>query len=160
MTASHEAGGSVHPSVGEQVVAALALGQVPRHTEIVPLRLGMLRSDLSDHSIVHTLGHVDGSGRVSARSMLALLGWGAGEPMSISSCREMIVLRRRSSGTDRVRSSRFVSIPAAARAATGIKVGETVLITAVLDYDMLVVHSQASVNSMVLSRIRGLKATS
>ncbi|MEV7038398.1 hypothetical protein [Amycolatopsis sp. NPDC051061] len=141
-------------ALGEQIVAALEFGPAQRTQEIEPLCLGSLWTETVDCSVSHILGRLDRSGRVSARSLLALMGWRTGEVLTVRSSRGRVLFVRSCSGPEHVRSSRFVVIPVSVRTAAGIEVGELVLISAVPQHDLIIVHSQRVLESMVLEQVR------
>ncbi len=138
----------------EQLLAALVLGPRRIDEPVAPLPLGLLRSEGVDLSMHHALGRVDCSGRVSARGLLSELAWEPGDAISARAQDSRVVLARTSTGTYLCRRNGFLVIPLNARQTARIEKGDTVLLSAAPRHDLIIVHSRAALDAMVLADIR------
>ncbi|MGW5715120.1 hypothetical protein ACWEVP_03055 [Amycolatopsis sp. NPDC003865] len=136
--------------IAEQIVAALELKPAGHAAGSERLSLGSLLPEPAKRSTNHIVGRVDRSGRISARTLLTSLSWRPADRIAIRACRDCVVLARSSAGVERLRSTRFVTIPVRARTMAGIGVGETVLISALPRQELIIVHSHRALETMVL----------
>ncbi|MGV9295779.1 hypothetical protein [Amycolatopsis sp. NPDC003676] len=103
--------------------------------------------------MAYALGHIDRSGRISARTLLTNLGWSVGDHLDITALPDTLVLTRTPHGTHPVRSNQFVLLPHSARQAIGIRPGDTMLLAAAPAYDLLLAHAQSALAVMVSTHL-------
>lgn len=105
----------------------------------------------SRRTAVHSIRIVDGNGRIGDRAALAALGWEPGDLLSWRVVGGLVVINRRNFGKQGVWKSGYLSLPARAREAAGIAIGDRVLLAADLDLGLLVVYP-AQVLDDILAR--------
>lgn len=104
--------------------------------------------------MAYSLGHIDRSGRISAPALLTNLGWSVGDHLNITALSDTLVLTRTPHGTHSVRSTQFVLLPHSARNMAGIRPGETVLLAAAPEYDLLLAHARTALAAMISTHLR------
>jgi hypothetical protein len=100
-------------------------------------------------SLRYSLGRIDLSGRVSARSLLGELGWHAGQALQFAVVENTVVAHLDPTGSFLVPDALVVVLPAAIRRRCGYLAGEQVLLVADPAHGVLVVHPLASLDDMV-----------
>lgn len=118
------------------------------HEDPVPLA-DILRPALSDQSFRYSIARVDESGRVAVAQVLAYLGWRTGDRLTISTARDVVIVQRRSTGLHTVPEKRSLVIPASARRVCGIEAGDTVMLAAAAEFDIVLVHPSAVLDKMM-----------
>lgn len=136
----------------EQIVGALALPSPGAVRQLEPLPLATIRS-APDTSMTYVLGHIDRSGRISARGLLSDLGWSVGDHLNMTAFSDTLALTRTPTGTHPVCSTRFVLLPHTARQTIGIQPGDPVLLAAAPAYDLLLAHSRTALDAMVSAHL-------
>ena len=91
------------------------------------------------------VARLDPSGRLSTRGLVRALGWRSGQRLDLVAVERSIVVTASTTGPCTVTARGEVSLPAAARAFTGIGCGAPVLLTADTKRGRLVVHPAAVV---------------
>jgi hypothetical protein len=86
---------------------------------------------------------VDRSGRVRDRALLTALGWAEGTRLEIRIAPGTAVLGRSADGAFQIDGRDQVVLPAATRALLGITTGQRVVLVALTDADLLLVHPVA-----------------
>ena len=110
------------------------------------LAVPMLAIESHDSSVgVLSLGTavVDRSGRVRDRTLLTALGWAEGTRLEIRMAPGTAVLCRSADGAFQIDSRDQVVLPAATRALLGIRPGQRVVLVAMPEADLLLVHPAA-----------------
>jgi len=102
---------------------------------------------------------IDRSGRVRDGALLTALGWGAGERLTVGMAPGAAVLRRVADGAFRIDGRGQVFVPAAVRALLGIGSGERMVLVALLDADVLVMHPVAVVAGWLAGHYDDLPGT-
>jgi len=103
-------------------------------------RLGALR---------YGMGRIDGSGRVSDKSMLAILGWRTGQHLAVTAVGPAVVVHPHPAGIFVVPSSRYVVLPAPVRRRCGFVRGDRVFLAADAAQGILVIHSTSALDTML-----------
>ena len=83
---------------------------------------------------------LDASGRLTARALLRVMGWGPGHRVDIAVVEGLLVVASTPAGLHVVGDRGELALPAAARRMCGITPGLPVLLVAALPHDVLVVH--------------------
>ncbi|MBB5157397.1 hypothetical protein [Saccharopolyspora phatthalungensis] len=135
------AGGTTTPSVRpvRDVARALPLPVLPHQA-----------------SMTYGMGRVDASGRVAQRSVLRTLGWSPGEALVINITRTVIVVRRDPHGPFCLGHKPYLVLPAPVRDRCQIRAGDQVLLAADPQRDVLIVHTLASLDQVLVERHAGL----
>ena len=143
-------GSSAGPSAGrrEQMIGALVPPAIRRVSPSVPLVEAMLPrlalpAEVDSGSVLLDQARLDASGRFSARNLLRVLSWLPGHRVDAAVVGEAVVFGGSMTGRQAVGSRGELAVPAAARALAGFDRGSPVLLVAVADRDVLIVHSQA-----------------
>jgi hypothetical protein len=128
----------------EQLVGALIPPTVPqRPASAAPLPMLpalALPSTAALADLLLDVAGVDSSGRVSARALLAALGWRCGRRLGIAVVHGALVVGAAASGLHTVGARDEVALPAAGRRMCGIDTGRAVVLAASPAQQVLVVH--------------------
>jgi len=100
--------------------------------------------------MVYGMATLDG-GRVSERLITRLLGWEAGQSLDFSRIADVIVARRHPAGVFRIPANTLITIPAALRRWCGLSTGDRVLLAAAPEQGILLIHTMATLDRMVVS---------
>ncbi|QYN26415.1 hypothetical protein K1T34_40465 [Amycolatopsis sp. DSM 110486] len=92
---------------------------------------------------------MDGGGRLQDRGAVALLGWSPGDRLLITLVKTSVVIRRRPDGVFVMPRKPYVALPAPVRHGCGALAGSRLLLVADPIHDVLVVHPEAAVQSML-----------
>ncbi|HEX6342393.1 hypothetical protein [Umezawaea sp.] len=103
-----------------------------------------------DGSMVYGIATLDGGGRASERLITRLLGWQPGQSLDFARVADVIVARRHPSGAFRVPGNTLVTIPAAMRHWCGLSPGDRVLLAAAPEQGVLLIHTMAALDRMVV----------
>ncbi|MEU6643086.1 hypothetical protein ABZ863_11100 [Saccharomonospora sp. NPDC046836] len=114
-----------------------------------PLDLPDLGSLSVDTSTTYALCRVDASGAVSARSVVGALGWQPRDPISYAVQSGVLIAHRNPEGLYQVPATSSLMIPAAARRASRITVGQQILLAGLPAHAMLVIYPEAMVVQML-----------
>ncbi|MEV0561441.1 hypothetical protein [Dactylosporangium sp. NPDC050588] len=138
------------PAATEQMIAALIPTPLPRpRPEPAPLpTLPTLSSGAEQaEPVVPTLdiARLDHSGRVSARSLLGLLGWRPGHRLRVDVIDGAILIWPASDGRPLVGARGDLALPVAVRQMCAIDTGDLVVLAAEHTHDLLIVHPAAMV---------------
>jgi hypothetical protein len=133
----------------EQLIGALippATRRVPPAAPFVPALPPGLEApaDAGAEAFLLDMARLDVSGRFSARRLLRALDWPPGHRVDAAVTGDAVVFAGSATGRHSVGSRGELAVPAAARALAAIGDGHVVL-AAVLDHDVLVVHAQVVV---------------
>jgi redox-sensitive bicupin YhaK (pirin superfamily) len=90
--------------------------------------------------IVLGVAAVDGSGRVRERVLLAALGWGRGERLEVRVMENALVFSPGVNGSVEVDGRDQVALPSSCRAMLRISPGQRVVLVALPDVNLLLVH--------------------
>jgi hypothetical protein len=136
----------------EQMIGALVPPATRRVSPVVPLVEVMLPrlalpTDINRGSVVLDQARLDASGRFSARNLLRGLCWLPGHRVDAAVVGEAVVFGGSVTGRQTVGSRGELAVPAAARTLAGFDRGSPVLLVAVPDRDVLIVHSYALLSS-------------
>ena len=130
------------------MIGALVPPATRRVSPVVPLVEVMLPRlalpvGVGPGSVVLDQARLDDSGRFSARGLLRGLSWLPGHRVDAAVVGEAVVFGGSVTGRQMVGSRGELAVPAAARALAGFDRGSPVLLVAVADRDVLIVHSHA-----------------
>jgi bifunctional DNA-binding transcriptional regulator/antitoxin component of YhaV-PrlF toxin-antitoxin module len=95
---------------------------------------------------------VDHSGRVRDQLLITALGWQVGDRTDVEVLPDAVVIRRSPRGRFHVDSRGHVFLPAATRTLLGVAVGGRVVLLAVLDRDLLMIHPPSVVTALLAAR--------
>jgi len=98
------------------------------------------------------VARLDPSGRLSSRGLVAALGWRPGRQLAVDVVEHRIIVTASDTGQHTLTARGELSLPAAARALTGIGPDQRVLVTADPAGGLLVVHPEAVV-ARLLARL-------
>jgi hypothetical protein len=107
-------------------------------------------------SLRYGMGRVDSGGRVSNGLIVAVLGWGAGDRLHLALVGGSVVMHRDPTGAFRLGRKPYVVVPASVRHRSGLGAGAQVLLVADPNYDLLVVHPESALDSMISDYHAGL----
>lgn len=141
--------GSGDMTIADDVVGTVVPSQ-RRDEDAQPLPLGELPSLPRDGPLVYGMGRIDASGRISERAIIRMLGWSAGDRLTISVVSRVILMSADPAGLHKFPVKPFVMIPAAARAQCGLRSGDQVLLAAAPGHGTLLVHTLASLDAMLV----------
>lgn len=99
--------------------------------------------------VVYGLGRIDASGRIADRAVTGTLGWSNGDRLTLTAEGGVVVARRDPGGMVTVPVCPYVVIPAALRRRCGLRVGDRVLLAAVLREDVLAAYPLAVVDQAI-----------
>jgi hypothetical protein len=99
--------------------------------------------------LVPGMAAVDHSGRVRDTVVFGVLGWEPGGRTEVGVRAEVLLMRRVQQGGAVIDARGRVFLPVAARAQLGIAVGERLLVVAVPDRDLLIVHRLSVVTALL-----------
>lgn len=111
-----------------------------------PLPLAELALVSRDAPTVYGMGRMDGSGRVAERAIVRALGWSPHDRCTISTTARSILLRRDPHGCHQPARTSCVVLPLPARRWCGLQPGHQVLLTALPEQALLVLHTCAALD--------------
>jgi hypothetical protein len=100
-------------------------------------------------SLRYGMGKIDSDGRVSNGSTIAALGWGAGDRLHMALVGGSVVVHRDPSGAFRLGRKPYLVLPMAVRRRSGLGAGQQVLLAADPNHDVLVVHPETALDTMI-----------
>jgi bifunctional DNA-binding transcriptional regulator/antitoxin component of YhaV-PrlF toxin-antitoxin module len=104
----------------------------------------------------YALTTTDRQGRLADRSSVRALGWAPGQPISITTADDTIVIRSATDSLETLTRQGFLCLPAAIRHRCHIHTGDRLLIAAYPDHQVLLVCTLAVLDDMLDSRVSGL----
>ena len=96
--------------------------------------------------VVYGFGRMDESGRVADRAMTGMLGWQAGDRLTLTAAAGVVVARRDPGGLVTMPAKPYLVIPAALRRRCGLRPGDRVLLAVFPVQDALAAYSFAVVD--------------
>jgi bifunctional DNA-binding transcriptional regulator/antitoxin component of YhaV-PrlF toxin-antitoxin module len=137
-------------TAAQEIVAALALPLSPAAAEpLRPLPLMGLHQLSRDTTMLYGVGPVDASGRVKNSDIVRALGWQPGDKLEVIPGLGGIVIFSSPDGLFTVPFKPCIVIPAAARRIHDIQPGDHVLLAAVPEYSVVIVHTRQAINEML-----------
>ncbi|MEB3371323.1 hypothetical protein [Saccharopolyspora mangrovi] len=135
----------------ETIVAAVLPDRRPdAELEIPPLPVPEL-GPVADGSSAFSMGRIDRSGRIAARSVLDRLSWSPHDRLSLTTVAGIVVIRRDpADGTVTLPGRGCLGIPSRVRGRCGIEPGRSVLLTAMPSHDLVLLYPEAMVEQMLL----------
>lgn len=121
--------------IGTASLGRLPLVELPPLPQSSPLCYGM--------------GRIDSEGRVSNASIITTLGWTEGDRLHMALLDHSVIVHRQASGAFRLGRKPYLALPATVRRRNGLSAGQQVLLAADPNHDVLVVHPQAALDSMI-----------
>ncbi|WP_329791926.1 AbrB/MazE/SpoVT family DNA-binding domain-containing protein [Lentzea sp. DG1S-22] len=98
---------------------------------------------------------VDDRGRVADRHIIAALGWDGSTRLSIREHDGLLVVTADPHGVVKLSAQVYLRLPAQARRAAGIVVGDRVLLTAHLDHHTLTAFPPRALDELLLPALPG-----
>ncbi|MEW2507917.1 hypothetical protein AB0878_46390 [Amycolatopsis sp. NPDC047767] len=132
------------------MISALSFQPRPDRRVSEPLPVERLWTVLSETSLIYAFGKVDASGRISARSLLAQLGWRDDDHVVARTATPFLVLQRVIAYESGSRSRLHVVLPAAIRAQLRMTAGECALLVGSPQHDVVVVVPRTVLDRMVV----------
>jgi hypothetical protein len=134
----------------EQLIGALIPPATRRVPPVAPLVLALppglgVPADADAGALLLDMARLDSSGRFSARRLLRALDWPPGHRVDAAVTGHAVVFAGSPTGRQSVGSRGELAVPAAARALAAIGDDGHVVLAAVLDHDVLVVHAHVVV---------------
>lgn len=111
-----------------------------------PLPLAALALVSRDAPTMYGMGRMDASGRVAERAIVQALGWSRHDRCTISTTSRSILLRRDPHGCHQPARTSCVVLPLPARRWCGLQPGHQVLLTALPEQALLVIHTCAALD--------------
>jgi AbrB family looped-hinge helix DNA binding protein len=96
--------------------------------------------------VVYGFGRIDASGRVADRAVTSVLGWRAGDRLTLTAAAGVVIARRDPAGMVTLPAKPYIVIPAALRRRCGLRPGDRVLLAVFPDRDALAAYSFAVVD--------------
>ena len=146
------------PHVTERLIGVLIPPPVPRRPP-PPAPLPTLpcpARPFGESSVLFDVARLDSSGRLSSRGLVRALCWRVGQRLDVVAVGCSVLVTASATGPYAVTARGEVSVPASARALTGIGSDEPVLLTADPDCGRLVVHPVAAVAALLADLHNGL----
>jgi hypothetical protein len=103
-----------------------------------------------DASMRYAIVALDNRGRLADQSIMAALRWGPGQRVDIGISAGAVVIQARDEGVFRLNAKRHVFVPAAVRRWWALAAGDRVLLAAAPDHGVLVVHTMAALDAMLV----------
>lgn len=122
---------------------------VPVPSAPVPLGLPTLTASSDADRARLSMAVMDAAGRLQDRGAVATLGWGVGDRLLITLVRTSVVIRRRPDGVFVMPRKPYVVLPAPVRKAVGARAGSRLLLVADPGNDVLIVHPEPVVQSLL-----------
>jgi hypothetical protein len=140
------------PTLAEHVVAAVVPSRSPAAVVVAPpLPVGKLGGVLRDGSMHYRIATLDHRGRAADASIVRALDWHPGIRLDIQAVSETIVIRAHAEGLFTLARRGHIPIPAAIRHWCSLATGDRVLLAAAPDLGVLIVHTPAALDAMVLA---------
>jgi hypothetical protein len=96
--------------------------------------------------VLYGFGRIDSSGRVADRAVTNVLGWRAGDRLTLTAAAGVVVARRDPGGLVSMSAKPYVAIPAALRRRCGLEPGDRILLAVFPGEDVLAAYSMAVVD--------------
>jgi hypothetical protein len=143
------------PSGGpERRIKALVPPELPRRSPPQPLVLPplpaiALPSNVDPDAVLLDAARLDGSGRISARTLLAELDWPPGQRLQATVVADAVLIYAAPNGAHRVGSRGDLPVPGPARDLTGLHPRDLVVLVASPQHQLLIVHPAAVVTRLL-----------
>lgn len=106
---------------------------------------------LHTSSAVYSMGRVDESGRIPARSVIQGLGWSQYDRLSIDAIFDVLVVQRSHvGGTVNVPARACLRVSSGLRARCAIEPGQSVLLVGLPSHDLALAYPEAVIDRMLL----------
>jgi len=137
----------------ERLLAAIIPAPLQRPISRAPQPLPELPArrlpTIEPHCVVLGMATLDSSGRVHDRTILTALDWPPGQRLDITSLHDAIVVQATPAGLHTIGARGDLTLPAAARALSGILANSRVVLAAFVDQDLLLVHPPTTVAALL-----------
>ncbi|MCP2167832.1 hypothetical protein [Goodfellowiella coeruleoviolacea] len=128
-----------------------SLTPTPRPKTARALPLTELPALPRGHSLRHAVAALDTHGRCTDQTLIQSLGWAAGQGVDISAAHGVIVVRADDTGLHTLARRGHLRIPAPIRHWCDLAAGDRLLLAAVPDQQLLVIHTMAAVDVMLVN---------
>jgi AbrB family looped-hinge helix DNA binding protein len=91
--------------------------------------------------VLYGFGRIDASGRVADRAAATVLGWHAGDRLTLTAAAGVVIARRDPGGMVTMPAKPYIVIPAALRRRCGLRPGDRVLLAVLPGEDALAAYS-------------------
>lgn len=121
-----------------------------------PLPLQRIPANSPHPPLTMTIAKIDHSGRIPAADVIAALNWAVHDRTYVSVSTDAIIVRRTTAKrpAKAIDSRRQLFIPAGARAQFGIRAGDRLLLVAIPDSAILLVHPIAMAAAILTNHYR------
>lgn len=135
----------------DHVISGLAFTEhLPRNERVEPLPLAAARLAAStDGSLRYAISRIDDYGKVPAAHLLDSLGWHPGNRLAVAVDRNVAIFRRDLTGVSAITKRRALVVPVATRRACGLKAGDSLLLAAAAQFDVIIAHPPAVLDTMM-----------
>jgi hypothetical protein len=147
----HAGAASGASAPGDQLWAALCLGDQPPRAPHGGLPVAHLASPTLVSSTHYTVTAIDGRGRLADRSPLRVLQWPPGFPVAVSVVQGAVVVVPSRKGREVITRQGHLRLPAAVRHLCRLKAGDRLLLAACPDRSLLLAYTMAALDAMVLA---------
>ena len=96
--------------------------------------------------VLYGFGRIDASGRVADQAVTTVLGWRAGDRLTLAAAAGVVTARRDPGGLVTMPAKPYVAIPAALRRRCGLEPGDRILLAMFPGEDVLAAYSIAIVD--------------
>lgn len=140
-----------HVSLGDRVVSAIVPARrlPPRPIPGLPVARLSIRER---HELVHyVLTTMDDRGRLASRSLMRVLHWEPGQPITVTVAPSVVLVEPQLDGPEAITQHGHLRLPADVRYALGLTPGDRLLLAAFPDRSILAAYTMAALDSMVLA---------
>jgi len=102
--------------------------------------------------VVYGIGRIDASGRIADHSVITVMGWRAGDLLTLTAEAGVVTARRDPGGMVTIPRRGYIAIPTALRLRCGLEPGDRVLVAAVPADETLTAYSLAVVHEAISAR--------
>lgn len=140
---------SYHQGVDRIATVTCWIGDKDARARTLPLPERRPRS--RGGPVQYRIAAVDHRGRMAEASLMRLLGWGPGEQVEVVEKSGIVLVHRHPRGSSSLTRRGHVQLPLATRRWCGVDAGDRLLLAAVPDFGVLLVHTMAALDDMVRS---------
>lgn len=137
--------GLVPPSVTQSI----AVREPPRSVKVHPLPMVDMGALPRDVPRIYGIATVDGGGRVTDQHVIRALGWGPNERVDVTTSSGSVIVRAHADGVFTLTRKAHLQIPAVVRRWCALTAGDRVLLVAIPDLGLLIVHAVTALDLIV-----------
>lgn len=118
--------------------------------QVRPLPMAKVRQLPHDASVLYGIGRIDASGRISERHIVRALGWQPGQRLDIALLARGITIRSSPNGSIVLPRTQRLVVPLAARRHCGITSGDYLLLAALPEHGIVIIHTTKVLDDMLI----------